>query len=170
MKILQMTQNNLATIGVGPSLKPYNSRVVISSLLVTSYIVCTLVFVAFEAKAFTEYTQSVYMGSSAVLVILSLIVTIWKKKKMFSAFNDCEILVDTKPILNATVQFERTASEIVFFVAVKLIPACVFVPWIIYVYFVYFTTDAGTVAFELPFPMWYVTSHTLFTKRFIKLQ
>lgn len=58
------------------------------------------------------------------------------------------------PILNKTVQFERKTSEIVLFVVVELTPIGIYVPWAIYIYFIYFCTDLVDEAFELPFPIW----------------
>lgn len=39
---------------------------------------------------------------------------------------------------------------------VKTTPVCIYLPWAIYIFFLYFTTDLGTVAFELPQPIWQV--------------
>lgn len=51
-------------------------------------------------------------------------------------------------------RFEKKWSKIINFVIFKLTPAFALLPWCIYVYFLYFTTDLGTDAFELPYPMW----------------
>lgn len=60
----------------------------------------------------------------------------------------------TKPIYLRTVQLELKLSKIVFFLIKVLTPVFFYWPWSIYVYFIYFTGDAGNAAFELPFPMW----------------
>lgn len=52
-------------------------------------------------------------------------------------------------------QVEEKLSKIIFFIMVDMTPGCVFVPWIGYVFLIYFTSDLGNAAFELPCPMWY---------------
>lgn len=58
-------------------------------------------------------------------------------------------------IFYETVVFEQKLSEIVFFVVLKMSPVCVFTPFLVYSYFIYFTTDLGPTAFELPTPAWF---------------
>lgn len=57
-------------------------------------------------------------------------------------------------IFNKAIQSEQKLYEIIFFVMMKLTPVCVYVPWCIYTYFIYFYGDAQSNVFELPFPMW----------------
>lgn len=45
-------------------------------------------------------------------------------------------------------------SETVFFVMTKLTPAILYVPWTIYTFFIYFSTDLGADAFALPTLLW----------------
>lgn len=59
-------------------------------------------------------------------------------------------------MFNETHQFEQKLSGILFLVLEKMAAACAHVPWVIYVFFTYFTTDLGNAAFKLPFPIWYV--------------
>ena len=61
----------------------------------------------------------------------------------------------TKAIFYEANQFDEKLSEIIFFVVLNS-PLCALVPWIIYIFFIYFTTDLGNDAFELPVQMWYV--------------
>lgn len=103
------------------------------------------------------------LTSSIIVQILStqvsprLIPIFWSIP--FSQFSTCSISVfewsTSKSSLNETVQFEWKLSSIVIFVTLKLTSVCIFMPWLIYTYFIYFTTDAGSPAFELPFPIWY---------------
>lgn len=96
MKILQSTQMNLATVGVNPNLQPLNLKITIGFLILNLYFICDLVFAIFEAKTFTEYIQSIYMGSCAVLITLALIIIVINMKKLIQAIDDHEILVNTR--------------------------------------------------------------------------
>lgn len=60
----------------------------------------------------------------------------------------------TRSIYEETSQFEEKLSGIILFAMVKITPMCIFVSYFIYIFFVYFTTDLGADAFELPCPMW----------------
>lgn len=48
-----------------------------------------------------------------------------------------------------------TWSKIVYFFIAKIALNCFIWPKPILLFFLYFTTDVGTDAFELPIPMWY---------------
>lgn len=62
----------------------------------------------------------------------------------------------TESIYYETNQFEEKLSKMLTFGMGKMTPVCIFVPWTIHIYFVYFTTDSGPDAFALPCPMWQV--------------
>lgn len=59
----------------------------------------------------------------------------------------------SKSIFNEAKQLADKLNEILFFLLVQITPACGF-PWVIYTFFMYFVTDLGSDAFELPLPMW----------------
>lgn len=104
IKIFQCVQKNFATAGVGPvlSLQPYplNLKIKFGFLLGIFYIICDLVFLFVEAKTFTEYMQSIYMGFCPTLSIFGLVVIISKAKKLFQVINDCENLVNASKYEN----------------------------------------------------------------------
>ena len=50
--------------------------------------------------------------------------------------------------------FVEKLSEIICFIMIKLGVPTFILPKVIYSFFVYFTTDAGGDAFELPYPVW----------------
>lgn len=101
--ILQLLQKNYATVGICPNRESFNLRVIIGSLLMTSYFICNLVFVFFEAKTFTDYTQSVFMGSVAALTIFLLFVIILKKNKLLNFIKNCENLVNRSKLARAPI-------------------------------------------------------------------
>lgn len=51
-------------------------------------------------------------------------------------------------------QFEEKLSKIICFVMIEITPNCIFLPWTTYTLILYFLTDLGADAFELPQPMW----------------
>lgn len=57
-------------------------------------------------------------------------------------------------IFHETMKLIEKLSEITFFVMVKVTPITACLLRCAYTFFIYFTTDAGNAAFELPFPMW----------------
>lgn len=99
MKIFQMAQENLATVGVSPDLShqsyPFNRKIFLSFLILSSYITCNLAYTLFVAKSFTEYTQAIYMDSFIALVTLEIAIIVFNVEQLFLFFNDCENLINT---------------------------------------------------------------------------
>lgn len=60
----------------------------------------------------------------------------------------------SKSIFRRANQLAEKLNKIIFIVLVKLTPACGAGPWVAWTFFIYFTTDLGADAFQLPFPMW----------------
>lgn len=60
----------------------------------------------------------------------------------------------TRSIYTETNQLEEKLSVIILFVIIEMTCVCIFVPWTIHVFFIYFATDLGADAFELPCSMW----------------
>lgn len=99
MKILQLTLKNFATIGVNPNLSlqpyPFNAKIFISVLILSSYLICNLVFLFYEAKTFTELIQSIYMSFCIASIIFCSAVIISNVNKLFQTINACENFVNT---------------------------------------------------------------------------
>ena len=72
----------------------------------------------------------------------------------------------SKSMFRTTNQIVEIMSRIIFFIMLKLTPALTYVPWSIYIYFNYFTTDLGNDAFELPMPIWLAKALLPFTSNF----
>lgn len=60
----------------------------------------------------------------------------------------------SKSIFNEAVRLEHKLSRILFVLVVKMTPPCGALPFLVYSYFIYFTTDLGRDAFQLPAPTW----------------
>lgn len=97
MKILQLMQKNLASVGVNPNLSlPYsvNSNILTVFSILTLFLVCNLMYALFEAQTFTEYIQSIYMCSVVIVIIFGFAIIIFNAKKLFQAIDVCENLVN----------------------------------------------------------------------------
>lgn len=60
----------------------------------------------------------------------------------------------SKLIFKDAVRSEHKLSKIIFFLVVKITPVYGALPFVVYSYFMYFTTDLGGDAFDLPAPIW----------------
>lgn len=98
MKVFHLTRKKFATLDVTPDLSlqsyPINGKITLIFLLLSSFFICNLVFAFLEAKTFTEYTQSIYMGSLAVLIIFCLAIIVFNMEKLFEVINDVENIVN----------------------------------------------------------------------------
>lgn len=85
-----------------------------------------------------------------IKIQLRIIYLIFEEKNVFLASKYSAL----RGIFNKTNQLVEKIGGIVFFIMIKLTPACVYVPWSIYTFVIYFATDVGNAAFELPYPIW----------------
>ena len=99
IKIFQIIQKNFATIGIGPNsamqLRVFNGKILFTSLTLASFILSNLVYFFKDAETFTEYTQTIYLGSGGILVTLAFIIILLHLNELFKIINDCECLVNT---------------------------------------------------------------------------
>lgn len=99
LQIFRLTQKNLASIGIEPSLVqqvyPINGKISMVFVFNIFTIVSNLVYVINDAKTFAEYTQSIYIISIVVLVIYFLIILISKVDKLFEFIDNCGKLVNS---------------------------------------------------------------------------
>lgn len=96
-KVFQMVQQKFAIAGITPSLsnQPYrfDGSISMGFLIVGLFMVCNFKYTFYEAKTFIEYTQTIYMGSLAALIIFALAIIILNVDKLFQFINDCGNLV-----------------------------------------------------------------------------
>lgn len=185
MKVFQHVQKNFATLGIDSDLMlqqyPINMKIFISYLLGLGSIISMLMFLFDEQKTFAEYTQAVYFGSFAVLIISALVILVLHVDKLFQFIKTLDVTINASkctsniiPLFEFTTsecvilalkysasneifseanRLEKKMSEIILFVIVKMTPACTMFSWCIYIYVIYFTTDLGPDAFVLPAQM-----------------
>lgn len=99
LKAYGMSQKYFATAGITASLTkqscPLNGEILLGFLLLGSGIYSSIVFIAFDAKTFAEYTQSVYMGSLLTFISSIVLALISETKEVFDAIDGCDNLVHT---------------------------------------------------------------------------
>lgn len=187
IKIFQIIQKNLASIGIGPNsemkLHPINAKTLLISLMLTLATISIVIYISKGANTFAEFTQSAYTCSVLVLMSFVLIIMIAQLEELFKIINDCECLANISQFLKKTIsehkpflrvfkyisvlkysasksiffetnQSVEKLSKILFLVIVKMTPASCLLPWFIYSFFIYFTTDLGADVFILQSPMW----------------
>lgn len=99
IQIFQLIQKYLANIGICPSLAkqpyPINGKIITGSATLILYVICSLIYLFYESKTFTERTRTVYMCSVAALVLFALLIFILNVTKIFQFIDDCEAIVNT---------------------------------------------------------------------------
>lgn len=99
IRALQLTQKNLAAVGIDENLLvhpyPLNEKVSLGFLTIISSLLCNLMFTVREAETFTEYTQSIYMSSFAVMIMIALVIVLLNFAKLMSLRDGFECLANT---------------------------------------------------------------------------
>lgn len=187
LKNFEVIEKNLATVGITPNLAnkpfPFNWTILFGFSLLGFCIFCLSQFIIHDAETFAQYTQSIYVGSLATLIIFALLILVFNVKKLFKFINRNDDFINTsehpthtyrehlshsfcqlvylalkysasRTIFKQTLQLEKKLNEIVFFLMIKMSPVCALLPFIVSTCFTYFTTDSGPAAFKLPSPKW----------------
>lgn len=98
--ILQTVQRNLTYLGIGlnPTNKQqmFNWKILIDLLVLTAAIIWILLYILNDAETFTEYTSSIYLCTSFILIILMLSITIVNSTELYQIINDCECLINIR--------------------------------------------------------------------------
>lgn len=99
MKIFQLTQKYLATAGICPNLVqqqyPFNRKIFMGFFILILYIFCSMMYLFYTSKTFTENTRTIFMCSLAALIFLVLLILIFNVEELFKVINDCETIVNT---------------------------------------------------------------------------
>lgn len=118
IKILHTVQKNLIYLGIGlnPAIKlqTSNGKILINFLILTTAVVWMLLYILNNAETFTEYTQSIYLSSSFILMILALIITIFNSTKLYKIINHCECLINIRKY-KFLFLFQRLIQVLLFF-------------------------------------------------------
>lgn len=165
-------------------LRSFNTKLSVVTLMLVLALTSHGVYVSKYAETSAEYTQSIYVFSAVVLMALDLMIMFIQLEDFSKNIDGCERIANTRewcvlisnhkfvadlffhknlalkystsgPIFNKTNQTVEKISEILFFIMVKVTPACGLLPWLIYSFFIYFTAESPeSNAFTLPSPMW----------------
>lgn len=99
LKAFEVFQKHFATLGITPSFTaqsyPFNGAILFQFLVFGSAIYFTSVFIAYDAKTFSGYTQSVYTGSVIAFVTLAILILIFKAEEIFKIIDGSDTLVNT---------------------------------------------------------------------------
>lgn len=99
IEIFQVIQKNLTTVGITPNLStqpyPLNGKIVMGFLILTSALISSCVYFFYFANTIVEYTQSTYMGSIAIMVIIFLLIIVFKVEKLFVLISHFDIVINT---------------------------------------------------------------------------
>lgn len=98
--ILQTVQKSLSYLGIGLNpahkLQSFNGKILIDLLILTTAIIWSLMYIFNDAETFTEYTSSIYLCSSFILIILVLIITIFHSTELYKIINACECIINMR--------------------------------------------------------------------------
>lgn len=98
LKSFEIVQKNFATAGITPNLAnqtyPLNGTILFEFLMLSTGIYSTTVFIIYDAGTLIEYTQSVYIDSLLILIILSLLIIILKAAKLFEYIGGNDNLIN----------------------------------------------------------------------------
>lgn len=99
LKIFRVIQKNLSAVGIdsnsGNQFRRFNEKNIMGLLKLSICIAGSLMYIFNEAKTFLEYTQSIYMCSTFIIVTLILIVLIFNLNELSKNIQDCERIANT---------------------------------------------------------------------------
>lgn len=99
IKIFQAIQKNFSAIGIAPNsvkqLRPFNVKILINLLTLCVAFIGMLLYIVIEANTFLQFTQSVYMCSTFVIVACAFLVLIFKLNELSKAITDSELIANT---------------------------------------------------------------------------
>lgn len=115
LQIFQLLQENLTTVGIRLDLAAqphqWNGKIFMGFVTLCFMNVCIFKYIFDEAQTFFEYTQSIYMGSLAILIMLCLFITILKVKKLAEILSDCENIINTRKQQQTNANFVHKYDE-----------------------------------------------------------
>lgn len=170
MKIFQNVQKNLAFIGYSENQRPFKNRQLIFAFLSAWSIMAQFIYLFCIADTQKEFMEALFMTVASILIYISFLSTVLEMKTIFLLIDVVEKLINKselfilstfetsteffKTLYERTNQLAEKCSEIVYFLIVSVSVPGFVLPKAILSYFLYFTTDLGSEAFETPIPIW----------------
>lgn len=100
LKAFETTQKNFAMIGIRRELLtqsyPLNGKVFTVFLWPIMAVNFIYMYARNDIETFVEYTQSMFMASTAILVIFALIILMLKVKKLFEFIDRFDSMINTR--------------------------------------------------------------------------
>lgn len=95
LKIFQAIQMNFSKIGINRNFAafqayPFNKQILISYIILSSGAICNSIFFFCKAKSFGDYTQSIYIFTGCILLIVVYAFIILNVEKLFDLIEYCE--------------------------------------------------------------------------------
>lgn len=88
MKIFESTVKFLETVGITSQSHALNVRTLSTIATFGTMVTLICAFLFFEASSFKEYTESIYMSSVTIAILVTFVFVIWKRENIFQ-FIDC---------------------------------------------------------------------------------
>lgn len=171
MRALHDVQKSFHSMGFDSKSKPFNHQILSIAAIVSPAVCFLWVYLIYETDSAQKYTESIYFVIAFTGVCLSFANTILFKAKIFvlieslhKFWNQSQLNWQSnhkKPetsninsILENTNELIEKCSRIGLIVFGYILGPCMISPKVFVSFFVYFTSDLGNNAFDLPLPMW----------------
>lgn len=186
MKLFQSIQKSFSLLGISQNQSRFNDRMLLAASIFSAGTTLNIVFVFTGTKTFREFTDAVYVACATAVFLICFAKIVFKMDKLFKLIDFIENIVDKSKLkmhdehsfgqnyifvigsehpemkvmyIEVNRQVEKL-SDIAYLVMVKVTPVCLILPKIVISVFVYFTTDLGYDALELPSPTrWDIEIH-----------
>lgn len=186
MKLVVSGQRSLAILGIKPNQSLFNLNFLFAVFINATNVGGNWLYLIHEANTFVEYANSIFITITITMPAVCVLILAFEKSLIFTSLGLCEQLVEKREnnkwnILckselsnckNSNFSGMKTPTQRSMYeepnrvaekwsklgyIGFAIITPIMFVfPKAILVYFIYYTTDAGRDAFDLPFLMWLV--------------
>lgn len=184
MKLFQIIQDNFAFVGISSNQPYWNAESAKTLFIFSLFTALGAMFLFFKANTFLEYTMNIYVTTAVLGTGISFLAMLHRKETLFELIDRLEEFVDESELktfysffvvmmdfgdikkssesidpasaaaFKETNRLVKRSCEIGHFVLVKVSPTCTVLPQAIISYVIYWTTNAGSEAFGLPFLFW----------------
>lgn len=158
MKLFLILRHYYKILGICPieteSKVSFNLRNCLFLFFVLLFSIAALVYLFVEAKTFQQCADSFYIFSTTAANGVDIFVVIWNMSKNFELIENLEKEIQQRNfqlIYNKLNEKIEQFSKIIYFIFVHCTLFGVLMPNFLITFFVYFTTDLGSDAFQLPF-------------------
>lgn len=155
MKLFIFLRSQFKMLGISPVQNvEMHARNGMHIFFVAQLAIMGLVYLIVEAKTIPEYVDSLYILSTGVVNVFSFIVVILKMDHIFQLIEQLEKSIEQRTkqaIYDKLNEKIEQFSKRFYFIYVQCTTIGVVMPVSLTTLYVYFTTDLGRDAFQLPF-------------------